>query len=250
MMVMNRIFAFMCLLIPAVCMYAQSEYRIMSYNIRNGIGIDDIMDLSRTAEVINNVCPTIVAVQEVDSVTRRSSGRYILGDLAESTGMTAIYAPAIDFDGGKYGIGILSREEPISVTRMPLPGSEEARALLMVEFKDFVFCCTHLSLTEQDRNEAASILMTISGKTKKPLFIAGDFNALPDDEVFRTLSGKFTILTDGVTPTFPSDNPKEVLDYIILSNGDNVTVHKSEVVNAPIASDHRPVLIEVTIKAQ
>ena len=49
--------------------------RIMSYNIRNGRGMDDVTDFRRTAAVINKVCPDVVAVQEIDSVTGRSGGK-------------------------------------------------------------------------------------------------------------------------------------------------------------------------------
>ena len=49
--------------------------RIMSYNIRSGRGMDNVADFRRTAEVINKVCPDVVAVQEIDSVTGRSGGK-------------------------------------------------------------------------------------------------------------------------------------------------------------------------------
>ena len=48
------------------------------------------------------------------------------------------FAPAIDFDGGKYGIGLLAKKTPIRVERMALPGREEARAMILVEFDTLV----------------------------------------------------------------------------------------------------------------
>ena len=76
---------------------------IMSYNIRNGRGMDDVTDFRRTAAVINKVCPDVVAVQEIDSVTGRSGGKDVLREIAGLTLMHHMYAPAIDYDGGKYG---------------------------------------------------------------------------------------------------------------------------------------------------
>ena len=87
--------------------------RILSFNIRNTMGMDGQRDLARTASVIRRQRPDVVAVQEVDSVTGRSDGRYVLGDLAAEVLMYPTYAAAIDYDGGKYGIGILSREKPL-----------------------------------------------------------------------------------------------------------------------------------------
>ena len=49
----------------------------MSYNIRNGIGIDNIQDIGRIARVILREAPDLVALQELDSATLRVDGRYI-----------------------------------------------------------------------------------------------------------------------------------------------------------------------------
>lgn len=76
--------------------------------------------------------------QELDSVTQRNNGVYSLGELAKRTLMHATYAPSIDFQGGKYGIGMLSKEKPLGFKRISLPGKEEKRSLLIVEFADYM----------------------------------------------------------------------------------------------------------------
>ena len=118
----------------------RNTLRIMSYNIRNGRGMDEVTDLERIAEAIRKVAPDVVAVQEVDSVTGRSGGIDVLRTLGERTLMFPTYAPAIDFDGGKYGVGMLSKEKPVSYRYIALPGREEERVLLWVEFERYIFC--------------------------------------------------------------------------------------------------------------
>ena len=59
----------------------RNTLRIMSYNIRNGRGMDEVTDLGRIAEAIRKVAPDVVAVQEVDSVTGRSGGIDVLRTL-------------------------------------------------------------------------------------------------------------------------------------------------------------------------
>ena len=54
-----------------LCKIRQS-LRIMSYNIRIGIGMDQQTNLKRIAEVINKIQPDYVGLQEVDSVCERS----------------------------------------------------------------------------------------------------------------------------------------------------------------------------------
>ena len=70
--------------------------RLMTYNIKNANGMDDICNFQRVANVINNVSPDVVAIQEVDSMTNRSRQKYVLGEIAERTQMYAyLHLPLI-----------------------------------------------------------------------------------------------------------------------------------------------------------
>ena len=235
-------------LISATASFAQ--VRLMSYNIRNGVGMDDVRNLDRTASVISRIAPDAVAVEEVDSVTGRSGGVYVLGALAEKLGMHATYSPAIDYDGGRYGIGLLSRTEPLSVKRLPLPGREEERTILIAEFPEYVYCVTHLSLTEADRDASLPIIIEAVKGFDKPVFMAGDFNSQPNEPFMVHLQKDFTVLNDMKAFTFPASNPTETIDYIVELRRDGAkgsTVNVAEVVNAPVESDHRPILVTVTL---
>lgn len=79
---------------------AQNTLRLMTYNIKNANGMDNVQNFQRVANVINNACPDAVAIQELDSMTNRSGKTYVLGEIAERTQMHAYFAPAIDYDGG------------------------------------------------------------------------------------------------------------------------------------------------------
>ena len=230
------------------------EHTLMTYNVRNCSGMDGVRDIPRTAAVINAAAPEVVALQELDSVTRRSGATYPLGQLAEATGMIPLYAPAIDYDGGRYGIGILCRERPLSVRRIPLPGREEARTAILAEFPDYFFCSTHLSLTPDDRLASADSLIALAASTagaNKPFFLAGDLNAHPDEPAIARLLTAFTPVSDTTLPTYPADKPDETIDYILMytptraqaavTPAVKATVKKATVPDAPTQSDHRPV---------
>lgn len=245
------------LLIGLYSCQPESTARLMSYNIRNGIGMDGVNDLQRVADVINACRPDVVAVQEIDSMTARSGGRDVLGELATLTGMIPVYAPAIDYDGGKYGVGILCRTEPLAVVRMPLPGREERRMVVAAEFKDYVFACTHLSLTAADRMLSLPILQEVaSRRAGKPFYLAGDFNAGPGEDFIRALTDRFVILTDTTVRTYPADVPDITIDYIVRFGGQRAGKSTRQRVNADrpqpaglsVASDHRPVCIDIKYK--
>lgn len=226
---------------------AGEAVRLMSYNVRNARGLDDVRNCQRIANVINNARPDVVAVQELDSVTHRSGGTDVLRELGERTQMHWFFAPAIDYDGGKYGIGLLSKTQPLSVKRLPLPGREEARALIIAEFDRFFFACTHLSLTREDREASLAILKAEAAKSGKPFFLAGDFNAEIGSGFITELKKDFTILSDVKHPTFPADKPEEILDYIVASKHvePDFIVKSAKVIDEPVASDHRPALVEL-----
>ena len=246
----------LCLLVAFLglttgCQQRESSLRIMSYNIRNLRGMDDVRDLGRVAKVINEAKPDVVAVQEVDSVTERSEQTDVLGLLAAETHMHPVYAAAIDYDGGKYGVGILSREEPLNYHSLPLPGREEQRVLLVVEFAHYLFGCTHLSLTEEDRLRSLPLLIQEAAKANKPLFIAGDWNATPNSSFIGELRQSFTLLSQSEQLTFPADTPNRTLDYVAIYGTKElpVQVKRTWVVDEPMASDHRPVVVELTLNS-
>ncbi|HUI33061.1 MAG: endonuclease/exonuclease/phosphatase family protein [Dysgonamonadaceae bacterium] len=225
-------------------------FKIASYNVRNAKGMDDVTDFDRISKVINEMDAHAVAIQELDSATERSKGIVVLDELAKRTKMHASFNGSIEYQGGKYGIGILSKEKPLRTEAVVLPGREEKRSLLIVELDDYVLCCTHLSLNEEDRQASMKIIQNHTKKyDSKPLFLVGDLNASPDSEEISNLSENWIILNDPNQPTFPSDTPNVTIDYLFLKQNDKFmhSVIAAEVVNEPMASDHRPVVVEVEI---
>ena len=224
------------------------EATFMSYNVKNGTGMDGKRDYDRTARVIAEAKPDVAALQELDSKTKRSGGRDTLQELAVRTKLTGTYAKAIDYSGGSYGVGLLSREKPLSVKRIPLPGREEARVLLMAEFKDYCFCVTHLSLTREDSNASIDMIAALAAECRKPFFIAGDFNLTPGSEPIARMKKHFIPLSDFSQKTFPADQPAECIDYIWMYRGRKAEAFKvaeRRVIEEPAASDHRPVKVTV-----
>ena len=219
----------------------------MTYNIRNAKGMDGVCNFQRIANVISNEAPDVVAIQELDSMTTRSGQKFVLNEIAERTQMHASYAPAISFQGGKYGIGILSRKKPLGIHSYPLPGREEARMLMVAEFEDYFFACTHLSLTEEDRLASLDIIKKSVGKSDKPYFLAGDLNDKPDSKFIKALQQDFQILTNLKKPTFPATEPTETIDYIAAwkHRTNNFANLSAQVHEEPLASDHRPLTVQL-----
>jgi endonuclease/exonuclease/phosphatase family metal-dependent hydrolase len=226
----------------------KGELVILSYNVRNCNGMDNTIDYQRVTDIITRIDPDLVALQELDSATQRSKGAVVLIELATRTGMYSVYGPSIDFQWGKYGIGILSKKKPISSKFISMPGIEEKRGLLIAEFDEYIFCCTHLSLTEKDRLESVKIINALFAKSAKPVFLAGDINSIPESEVVKNIETRWMMLNNPASPTIPSPNPTKCIDFIfaLKNNGHEIKALQSVVEKEPLASDHLPVWVRVT----
>lgn len=226
-----------------------TEIDLMTYNLHNCVGMDNARDYRRIAAVIRQAAPDVVALQELDSVTGRNGGVNTLDTLRALTGMEGVFAAAIPYDGGSYGIGLLCKEKPLAVRAVPMPGREEARTMIVAEFRDYVFCATHQSLTPEDQEASIPLILQATDSIDKPVFLAGDMNSHPYEKPQQLLRRHFATLNDTAACTYPADRPQECIDYLyaLKDNGYAFEVTRDTVIAETVASDHRPVL--VTVKA-
>ena len=234
------------------CMASCNEpthIRIMSYNVRNCTGLDNKTDYQRIANIIKAAECEAVAIQELDSMTTRYEGQDMLKNLADLTGMYPTFAPSIDYQGGKYGIGMLTKEKPLSHRRVALPCRSEPRSLQIVELENYYYCCTHLSLHAEDRETSIGIIIDELSKLDKPVIIAGDFNAEPEEKSMQEMAKHFQIFKKNTPYTFPANEPNIEIDYIALysDKGAKAEVNEHTVIEAKVESDHRPLVADITL---
>ncbi|MBR4130226.1 MAG: endonuclease/exonuclease/phosphatase family protein [Bacteroidaceae bacterium] len=216
--------------------------RLTSYNIQHGEGLDKKIDHARQAKILRKAHTQVAAIQEVDSVTKRNGGLYSLEEIGRKAKMFSTFAPAINFQGGKYGIGILSKKQPMSVHRIPLPGREEPRMLLVAEFKHYVVACTHLSLTDEDRMLSVPIIVEEAKKWSKPFILMGDLNDEPGMPFYREMQKHFLFLNPAHDKTFPADEPNICIDHVAIfrPTPDATISYYRTWVGEETSSDHRP----------
>lgn len=251
------IFCFACIIFSNIgCKSVASEnseygdtLKILSYNVRNCKGLDNSTDYKRVGDIISRIDADFVALQELDSATDRSNKVVVLNELATQTRMYPTYSSSISYQGGKYGIGILTKEKPIGTEAVPLPGKEENRSLLILEMENYVICCTHFSLTQADRITSVDIIANAVKKYSKPVFLAGDFNAETGSTEMKNIVKDWLIINNPSQPTIPANDPKKCIDFVLVKKSPTyqVEIIKSVVENEPVASDHLPVWVKVRI---
>lgn len=233
--------------------------RIVTFNIRACRGLDSSWGVNPqwAGDVLVDLHPDVAGLQEVDNKTSRSGKIDQISVLGEITGLDPYFAKAISYGGGEYGIGALTGLPVISVRRTALPGSDEARTLLELEFDDFVLFNTHLSLTASSRQESAAIIKGELARYSKPVILTGDLNMSSMTEWNSLFGDTWTILSPA-EPSFPADSPTRRIDFIMIADPTGTisvnspvwtgAVAESGVVSV-IASDHRPVYVDLNLTA-
>ncbi|HEX8354515.1 MAG TPA: endonuclease/exonuclease/phosphatase family protein [Pyrinomonadaceae bacterium] len=242
--------------------------RVMSYNIHVGVGMDKKLDLKRIADVIKLQRCDLVGLQEVDRGVERTGRVDEIKELARLTGMDYAFAHNLDYQGGQYGVAVLSRYPILAVDhrRYANVRERERRGFIRVEVevkgRRLGFVTTHLDYQFADGRlfETRQLLDALKD-VRGPLIVTGDFNEEPEGAAYGLmreagfadgwLRGRGARATSpGEGATYPADKPRKRIDYVFYRGvGADHPPHDDEDASAAVpdtlASDHRPVVVSL-----
>lgn len=216
------------------------------------------------SDVLKELQPDVVSLNEVDSCTTRTGRVDQLSELASQMGeWNSHYGAAFPFQGGAYGVGVMSRPEMriLKTDRVSLPKltGGEARAVSVVEYEDMVFASTHIDYKSVDVQKAQieiinNYMDSLYRSSSKPVFLCGDFNFEPDSPSMELMKESWSLLSPE-DYTFPSHAPIKCIDYIFVRpQGRTVKVkktvipHSLQTASVATVSDHLPVAVTVCIE--
>jgi len=234
--------------------------RLVSYNIRGGLGMDGRRSIERIAEVLRGIEADVICLQEVHRRLPLSRFQNQPNRLARLLGKRACFHNLWRGAIGGYGNALLTALPVRAVSALFLPNDEEhrrrpplrieRRGLLEVVVQTpggpLAVLGTHWSLEAADRERSAEEIARRIADLPTPVILAGDFNASAESaeiQKLRDLTGLVDAGWSEAQPTFPSDHPAARIDYIWHSPG--LEVSRVEVVDTQ-ASDHRPVVVDLT----
>jgi endonuclease/exonuclease/phosphatase family metal-dependent hydrolase len=155
----------------------------------------------------------------------------------------------MDFQGGRYGLAILSRL-PIRAARpLRLREGNEPRVALVAELalpdsSTLTAVAVHFDWVAADsfRFEQASQVAAFLDRVEGPWLLLGDFNDRPGS---RTLALFQARAREARKPpdapyTFPAGSPDREIDFIFVAPADRWQLGEVRVVPETLASDHRP----------
>ena len=229
--------------------------RVMTFNLHAGHDAS----LQQIGLLIKQYQPDFVALQEVDQNTRRSNcphqnNRDFITELAYFSGMQGLFGPTIEFSGGHYGIGLLTRHQFVDVHNIKLPhpvDRMEQRGLLegtfiLADGDTVMFACTHLEAFDSvSRAAQVPFILDHFTDSAHPVILAGDLNASPDDPVIGLLTNQWLDSTSGDF-TFSVKDPREKIDYILARPKQEWRTIDSQVIPVEL-SDHYPVIATLVL---
>ena len=237
------------------------------------------------AATIAGLDPDVVALQEVWG---EAGGTNLAAELAAELGYHHAYASRLSLDGVEFGNAVLSRWPIASSAASDLPAppdADEQRLVLRADVDGprgpFQVFSTHLnwrfdhSAVRQQQVRTITEAVAAARPRTYPPVLCGDFNAVPDSDEVRMLTGRAAVPVDGLVfhdaweaagdggPGFTWSNanpyaaldlePDRRIDYVFVGwpkpgGAGHVTACRvigAEAVDGVAPSDHYGVLAEL-----
>ncbi len=197
--------------------------------------------------------PDIVGLVESDGGTYRQNGKSQPVEMASKIGGTPIFgckyhpksfitkAPVLKLQGN----AVVSKIPPIKSNIKYLSFGVK-RAMLEVEYDDFVLYLVHLSLGRKARAKQLEELSRKCLSADKPVILAGDCNTFGGEEELEPLIRKVGLKNANADcmPTYPSSSPRMLLDFVLHSPKIKVT---DLLIPRVTFSDHLPLVCDFAL---
>ncbi len=243
--------------------------RFLLYNIRYGTGggpgfhfplpfsgyLKKTGDnLKHIAAFIKSQTPDIIGLIEVDSGSYRSIAGNQAELIARELGHYCVYQSKYSDSSFWNKLPLFSKQGNAFLTSQNIQAQRFhyfekgiKRLVIELELGNAAIFLTHLSIGFRHRHHQLSDLYALIKKTKKPVIVAGDLNAMWGErelDLFLAATGlKNANLKKELS--YPSHSPRKQLDFILHSP--EISISRFEVPRV-LFSDHLPILCEFSVK--
>ncbi len=220
--------------------------------------MDDTVDLERTADVLRVVGADLIGLQEVDREAERSGSVDQAAELGRLLDMTPLFGAFMEYQGGQYGMAILSGLPLERSWEIELPQGQEPRIALAAEVvlpegDTIVAVNVHFDWIDDDvdRFRQASALSRVLDTLPHPWILLGDFNDEPGSRTLALFQERAAeaAKAEGYRYTFSTDDPRKEIDFVFAAPTSGWDVLEAGVVDERMASDHFPVVVELVRSA-
>ena len=242
--------------------------RFLLYNIRYGLGagasfhlpvpgagylLGNRPNLRRITDFLKSQDPDIVGLVEVDTGSIRT-GRVNQADvIAEELGHYSAYQCKYGEESLNQRLPIVRNQgnaflaaERVEGERFHYFETGIKRLIIELELTDCAVFLVHLSLKYRHRHAQLRHLHDLVRASSKPVIVAGDFNTFwGEDEIYLfTRAAELTSANLGRLPSYPARAPRKELDFILHTDGIEVTGFSVPQVQY---SDHLPLVCDFEV---
>ena len=222
---------------------ADVPVRVATYNIHQGFDLRGMPSLEQILAVLEQERPHVIALQEVPRGWVVNGSVDALSWLAQRLRMHSAWGPAAD---PLWGNAVLSRYPIVHMEHHPMPNNDDLnldRGYLLVTVnlhgKLVQVVATHLHHIESEPHhripQVAELLNAVDWS--RPSVLLGDLNAQPHHAEIRMLAAAGLSSGNPAVLTYPADQPRRQIDYIMTTDALSIV----ELRSAPTdASDHLP----------
>jgi endonuclease/exonuclease/phosphatase family metal-dependent hydrolase len=237
--------------------HASDTFTVATYNIRHGRGMDGQVDLARTASAVRALQADVIGLQEVDRNVERSGAVDEPRILGETLGLHHTFGAFFPYQGGEYGMAILSRFPIVRSEALRLPDGNEPRIALLAELvlpsgRRVLAVNVHFDWVQTDsfRYRQAEALAAVLDTVSLPMILLGDFNDIPGSRTLERWRARFATVEKPADDhfTFSSVTPEKEIDHILLGPNAAWMPARGRVVTDTVTSDHRAFVGRVTLR--
>lgn len=246
----------------------QNTLKFMLYNIRYGTGTGvsyhfpvpfagyfrpSLKNTQRIVSFIKKQSPDIVGLVEVDDGSYRSRRINQAQWIADELNCDHIYETKYGAASWARHMPVLSRQGNAFITNQKVQTRQFhflrtgiKKLIIELEFDSFVIFLVHLSIKYRHRQQQLGDLYSLFSSCRKPMIVAGDFNAFWGDHELQLFMAATQLMNPNkdCAPTFPSIAPRRQLDFILHSPSIRVCNFKVLPVKY---SDHMPLICEFVV---
>ncbi|HGN1705230.1 TPA: endonuclease/exonuclease/phosphatase family protein [Providencia rettgeri] len=250
--------------------------KVATYNIGKNELAADVANLENLNKAIAKIDADVIVLTEIDNKTARSKKVHQLEEIAKANKMDFAFGKALDFDGGEYGVGILSKYkiEKSQVVNLP-SGDAEQRVVLLSQItkpgfdSPIIIMGTHLDWQKDPTiriGQVRHILDASIGDTDTGFdniaasikILAGDFNSTANEQPIQEIRYMFEpVMKNGVDyRSWPAVNPAIDIDHIFTFKGQVWDVKNMQIPTDnkefqwSSVSDHLPIIAELELQEQ
>lgn len=230
------------------------QIKAMTFNTQHCLNFNtQKIDFDVMALAIKECEPDIVVLNEMRGKGVDPNFQSQTEILGARLGYNGFFGYAIMLPSGPYGNAILSRFPIVSAQTVIVPNPVvpanqfvryETRAfisarVLLPDGRELTVLGTHFGLEGGQKENSITVFQKLY--TPNLCVFMGDLNVKPDNPILnpirKLMQDAGDMLPQNACCTFPSDAPKEKIDYIFCSQDMNIV--SAEIPNI-VASDHRP----------